>query len=59
MKRKRKPAGIYKKFNINMCPSPNGMAIDIFSFVFIYPSWVRFPPDALWTTRITAITADS
>lgn len=28
MKRKRKPTGIYKKFNINMCPSPNGMAID-------------------------------
>ena len=28
MKRKCKPAGIYEKFNINMCPSPNGMAID-------------------------------
>lgn len=28
MKRKRKPAGIYEKFNISMCPSPNGMAID-------------------------------
>lgn len=28
MKRKRKPAGKFKKFNINMCPSPNGMAID-------------------------------
>ena len=28
MKRKRKPTGIYEKFNINMCPSPNGMVID-------------------------------
>ena len=28
MKRKRKPTGIYEKFNKSMCPSPNGMAID-------------------------------